>query len=77
MAELQTIAAWTTKDIEALRYEELREALDVVVAALEDSEIALEELMKLWEIGEAIAAACEGQLTRARDRIEQATAKDE
>jgi len=30
----------------------------------------LEELMKLWEIGEKLAAECEAQLTRARERIE-------
>ena len=77
MADLHTIAAWTPADIAALRYEQLREALDVVVTALEDADIALEELMKLWEVGEAIAAACEAQLTRAQERIAAATAEQD
>lgn len=72
MADIDTIVAWTAKDIEALRYEDARAALDVIVAALEDSEVALEELMKLWEVGEALAAACETLLTSAKERIEQA-----
>ena len=74
MADINDIVKWTAKDIEALRYEDARAALDVIVAALEDSEVALEELMKLWEVGEKLAAECEAQLTRARERIETQSA---
>lgn len=70
MADIADIVKYTDKDIEGLRYEELRDALDEVVAALEGADISLEELMKLWEIGEKLAAACEAQLTRARERIQ-------
>ena len=76
MAEITDIVTWTAKDIAALRYEQLRDALDVVVTALEDGDIPLEELMKLWEIGEKLAAECEAQLTRARERIEAQSESD-
>ena len=69
MTEISDILAWTEADITALRYEQLRDALDVVVNALEDADIPLEELMRLWEVGEQLATACEAQLTRARERI--------
>lgn len=76
MTEITEILTWTDTDVAALRYEQLREALDVVVTALEDSEIPLEELMRLWEVGEQLAAACEAQLTRARERVQPATDAD-
>ena len=69
MAELTDILAWTPEDVAALRYEQAREALDVIVAALEDAEIPLEELMHLWEVGERLASACEVLLTRAQERL--------
>lgn len=70
MADIADIVKYTDKDIEGLRYEQLRDALDEVVNALEGADIPLEELMKLWEIGEKLATACEVQLTRARERIQ-------
>lgn len=70
MADIADIVKYTEKDIEGLRYEQLRDALDEVVNALEGADIPLEELMKLWEVGEKLAAACEAQLTRARERIQ-------
>lgn len=72
MAELDEIVAWTPAQLEALRYEQAREALDVVVTALEDAEVPLEDLMRLWEVGELLAATCEAHLTRARERLEAA-----
>lgn len=72
MAELNDIVAWSDAEIAALRYEAAREALDIVVTALEDAEVPLEDLMKLWEIGERLATACEAQLTTARERLAQA-----
>ena len=70
MADIADIVKYTDKDIEGLRYEQLRDALDEVVTALEGADIPLEELMKLWEVGEKLASACEAQLTRARERIQ-------
>ena len=76
MTEISDILAWTEADIAAMRYEQLRDALDVVVNALEDADIPLEELMRLWEVGEQLATACETQLTRARERIQPAEADE-
>lgn len=73
MAELSEIVLWSADDVAALRYEQAREALDVVVGALEDADVPLEDLMKLWEIGERLAVACEAQLTRAQERLDSAT----
>lgn len=70
MADIADIVKYTDKDIAGLRYEQLRDALDEVMNALEGADIPLEELMKLWEIGEKFASACEAQLTRARERIQ-------
>lgn len=72
MAELNDIMSWSVQQVAELRYEQARDALGVVVAALEDAEVPLEELMKLWETGELLAAACEAQLTRAKERIDSA-----
>jgi exodeoxyribonuclease VII small subunit len=34
--------------------------------------VPLEDLMRLWEIGERLANACEAHLTRAKDRLDAA-----
>lgn len=72
MAELETILAWTPEEVLALRYEQARDALDAVVAALEDAEVPLEDLMQLWETGERLATACEALLTKAKERLDAA-----
>jgi exodeoxyribonuclease VII small subunit len=74
MAELTDILTWTAQDLEALRYEQAREALEVVVTALEDAEVPLEDLMQLWETGELLAAACDALLTLAKERIAESQA---
>ena len=73
MPELSTITGWSAEEVAALSYEHAREALDVVVAALEDAEVPLEDLMQLWEVGERLDAACEALLTRAQERLDAAT----
>jgi exodeoxyribonuclease VII small subunit len=70
MAELSDIMAWSPDEVSGLRYEQAREALDVVVTALEDAEVPLEDLMKLWEVGERLANACESLLSRAKERLD-------
>jgi exodeoxyribonuclease VII small subunit len=77
MTELAVIVAWKAEEIATLPYEQARESLDVVVSALEDAEVPLEDLMKLWEIGERLAAACEAQLTRAKARLDAAQPQPE
>jgi len=64
-----------TKAIEELSYEEARDELTRVLSELEAGSVALEESMKLWERGEALAKRCETLLAGARKKIE-ATLKD-
>ena len=72
MADIKDVLALTPEALAALSYEEARDLLDVVVAALEDSNLPLAELMKLWEVGEQVAKVCEAQLTAAAVRLDEA-----
>ena len=53
-----------------LSYEAAKSALDEVVAALEDKDIPLDDMVKLWEQGEKLAAICEAKLAGAKSRLE-------
>lgn len=55
-----------------LNYEQAREALDQVVAALESSTVNLEMSLALWERGNTLADICQAHLDGARQRIEAA-----
>ena len=63
------------KDIDSLSYEEARDELTRVLGELEAGSVTLEESMKLWERGEALAKRCETLLSGARKKID-ATLKD-
>lgn len=52
-------------DVADLSYEEARQELVELVARLEGGQAGLEESMKLWQRGEALAAHCEAWLDRA------------
>lgn len=52
-------------DIAELSYEEARDELVALVARLESGQVPLEESMRLWSRGEALAAHCSGWLDRA------------
>jgi exodeoxyribonuclease VII small subunit len=60
------------KDIAAMSYEAARDELVKVVAELENGSATLEDSMKLWERGEALADRCEQWLSGARDQLEKA-----
>jgi len=60
------------KDIAAMSYEQARDELVKVVAELETGSTSLEESMRLWERGEALADRCEQWLSGARDQLEKA-----
>jgi exodeoxyribonuclease VII small subunit len=60
------------KDIAAMSYEQARDELVRVVAELETGSTSLEESMRLWERGEALADRCEQWLSGARDQLEKA-----
>jgi exodeoxyribonuclease VII small subunit len=60
-------------DIAALRYEDAREELIAIVAKLEAGQAPLEDSMRLWRRGEALAAHCSTWLDGAQTEIERVT----
>lgn len=52
-------------DVADLGYEEARQELVELVARLEGGQAGLEESMRLWQQGEALAAHCEAWLDKA------------
>lgn len=63
--------------VDGLGYEQARDELAAVVAALEAGGLSLEESLALWERGEALARACDRHLAGARERVETALAAAE
>lgn len=53
-------------------YEQARDELAAVVAALEAGGLTLEESLALWERGEELARICQSWLDTARARVEAA-----
>lgn len=66
--------AATHSDIGDLGYEDARDQLAAIVSRLESGEPSLEESMRLWERGEALAAHCQKWLANAEQRIDTMTA---
>lgn len=56
-----------------LTYEQARAELESVVRSLDNPELPLEEMMTLWERGEALASLCERRLEGARERFDAVT----
>lgn len=56
-------------DVADLGYEEARQELVELVARLEGGQAGLEESMRLWQRGEALAAHCEAWLDKAEARL--------
>ncbi|RNI21520.1 exodeoxyribonuclease VII small subunit [Flexivirga caeni] len=63
-------------DVAELGYEQARDELAAIVARLEGGTETLEESMRLWERGEALAAHCESWLNGAQQKIDAMTAED-
>nr|WP_244851220.1 exodeoxyribonuclease VII small subunit [Cellulomonas fimi] len=61
----------------ALTYEQARDELVQVVARLEAGGASLEESLRLWERGEALAARCQQWLDGARERLAAVRAADD
>lgn len=59
-------------DVAELSYEQARDELVRIVAELEQGSPSLEESLRLWERGEALAQRAEQWLTGARERLEAA-----
>ncbi len=58
-------------DVAALSYEAARDELIGVVAQLEGGQLGLEESMRLWQRGEALAAHCSTWLDGAEAALTQ------
>lgn len=59
-------------DPQTLPYEEAKEELKRIVAALETGSVPLEESLELWQRGKQLADRCETILTAATEQIAQA-----
>ena len=58
--------------IDTLSYEQARDELIETVKILELGQMSLDESLKYWERGEALAKACENHLDGASKRVEDA-----
>ena len=58
---------------EELSYEAARDELIAIVSKLETGGLGLEESLKLWERGEAVAAICQERLEGVRKRLQAAS----
>ena len=56
-------------DVDELSYEAARDELSAIVAQLEGGQVPLEEGMRLWRRGEALAAHCTSWLDGAQRQI--------
>jgi exodeoxyribonuclease VII small subunit len=66
-----------SKDIESLAYEQAFEELEKVVADLESEVHNLDDALKLFERGQALAKRCATLLDTAELRVQQLTAEGE
>ena len=66
----------TEKNVEDLSYEEALAELDQVVSALENEQSQLEEAIKLFERGQALAARCGVLLEAAELKVKQVVGED-
>lgn len=58
--------------VESLSYEQARDELVETVKILELGQMGLDESLKYWERGEALAKRCEQHLDGAARRVEEA-----
>ena len=63
--------------VEEFSYEQTRDELIETVKILELGQMGLDESLKYWERGEALARACEAHLDGAAKRVEDALDKAE
>ncbi len=64
-------------DVTNLSYEQARDDLAGIVTRLESGQVGLEESMRLWERGEALADHCTTWLDGAEARLRGASGGDE
>jgi len=66
----------TEKKVEDLSYEEALAELDQVVSALENEQSQLEDAIRLFERGQALAARCGVLLEAAELKVKQVVGED-
>lgn len=66
-----TVETDANADVAELSYEQARDELISVVAQLEGGQLGLEESMRLWQRGEALAAHCSTWLDGAEAALTQ------
>lgn len=66
-----------SQGVTSLSYEQARDDLAGIVARLESGQVGLEESMRLWERGEALADHCATWLDGAEARLKGASGEDE
>lgn len=64
-------------DVADLSYEQARQELVELVARLEGGQAGLEESMRLWQRGEALAVHCEAWLDAAEASLASTEAAEE
>jgi len=64
------------RPVEELSYEEALAELESIVSALEDEQSQLEEAIKLFERGQALAARCGVLLEAAQLKVQQVVGED-
>jgi exodeoxyribonuclease VII small subunit len=66
----------TDRPVDQLGYEQARDELVDVVRRLEAGGSSLEDSLRLWERGEALAGRCEQWLAGARARLDAAVGQE-
>jgi exodeoxyribonuclease VII small subunit len=66
----------TEKNVEDLSYEEALSELEQVVSALENEQSQLEDAIRLFERGQALAARCGVLLEAAELKVKQVVGED-
>jgi exodeoxyribonuclease VII small subunit len=66
----------TEKNVEDLTYEEALSELEQVVSALENEQSQLEDAIRLFERGQALAARCGVLLEAAELKVKQVVGED-
>lgn len=74
-ATVSTLTAEERAEIDAMPYEEAREKLIQAVQALEAGGLTLDQSMRQWEIGEALAKRAQGLLASVRAKLDAAQAQ--
>lgn len=67
-------AGQLTPDIQAMSFEQAREALEAIVARLEAGEVNLDESIEIYSRGTQLLRHCEAKLKSAQERVEKIVA---